>query len=154
MKIKVVKKSYQEIQKLPIKQHTKPIKPNMFFRVLMKLLSIIDLKKVNFKCNKIDMEKLGKKEPALFLMNHSSFIDMEIAQSVLFPRPINIVCTNDGFVGKNWLMRQIGCINTPKFVSDPTLVRRVARAVKKNSSILMYPEASYSYVRYRQNSIP
>ena len=112
---------------------------------MIKIISQPDLISAKFKYTKVGMEKLNKKEPALILMNHSSFIDLEVAQSVFYPRPMNIVCTNDGFIGKNWLMRQIGCIATPKFVSDPTLVRKIAKAVKKKSSILMYPEAGYSF---------
>lgn len=53
------------------------------------------------------MEKLGKKEPCLVLMNHSSFIDLKIASTVLYPRPLNIVCTSDGFVGKERFMRSL-----------------------------------------------
>ena len=145
MKIKVVKKSYTEIKKTKKRKSYNPIKPNIFFRTLMKVVSQPDLISAKFKCHKVGMEKLEKKEPVLILMNHSSFIDLEIAQDVFYPRPMNIVCTNDGFIGKNWLMRQIGCIPTPKFVSDPTLVRKMARAIKKKSSILMFPEAGYSF---------
>lgn len=92
------------------------------------------------------MERLKDKEPCLFLMNHSSFIDLKIAAAILYPRPFNIVCTSDGFVGKKWLMRQLGCIPAKKFVSDPGLVRDMVYAVKElKSSVLMYPEASYSF---------
>lgn len=43
-------------------------------------------------------------------------------------------------------MRQLGCIPTQKFVSDLTLVRDIVYAVKKKkNSVLMYPEASYSF---------
>ena len=101
---------------------------------------------VGFKYEKIGMEKLSKKEPALILMNHSSFIDLKIASALLFPRRYNIVMTSDGFVGKNLLMRLIGCIPTQKFVGDSVLVRDILHCVKKNkTSILMYPEASYSF---------
>ena len=101
---------------------------------------------MGFRCNRIGMEKLGRREPCLFLMNHSSFIDLEIAASVLFPRAFNIVATTDGFVGKNWLMRRIGCIPTKKFVSDLTLIKDISYAVKHlKDSVLMYPEASYSF---------
>ena len=64
----------------------------------------------------------------------------------LYPRPFNIVCTSDGFVGKEWLMRHLGCIPTQKFVSDLGLVRDMLYAVRElHSSVLMYPEASYSF---------
>ncbi len=58
----------------------------------------------------------------------------------------DIVCTTDGFVGKNRLMRIIGCIPAKKFMSDVTLVRDMIYAVRElKSSVLMYPEASCSF---------
>ena len=90
----------------------RPKKPNVFFRTLLKTVSAPDLIATKFSCRHIGMEKLGKREPALFLMNHSSFIDLEIAANILYPRAFNIVATSDSFVGKSWLMRQIGCVPT------------------------------------------
>lgn len=146
MKIKTASLPYEQVLALPAEVHKPPKKPNLFFRTLLKVASAPDLLNTRFHCRKIGMEKLKKDEPCLILMNHSSFIDLEIAASVLFPRPFQIVCTSDGFVGKNWLMRQLGCIPTKKFVSDPTLVRDMLYAVRENRcSILMYPEASYSF---------
>ena len=149
MKIKVIEKSYSEVleyyEKNPVK-HAKPKRPNIFFRTLLKLVSIPDLIATHFSCKKVGMEKLGKKEPALILMNHSSFIDLEIISSILYPRPFNIVATTDGFIGKNWLMHQLGCIPTRKFISDPALVRDILHTVRKlNDSVVMYPEAGYSF---------
>ncbi|MDY2611876.1 MAG: 1-acyl-sn-glycerol-3-phosphate acyltransferase [Oscillospiraceae bacterium] len=146
MKIKVTDKSYEQVPALPQEEHRKPLKPSIFFRTLLKLLSAADLKATNFHCRSIGMERLGADEPCLFLMNHSSFIDLKIASTILYPRPFNIVCTSDGFVGKAWLMRHLGCIPTQKFVSDLSLVRDMLYTVKElRSSILMYPEASYSF---------
>ena len=146
MKIKVTDKSYEQVLALPREEHRKPLKPSIFFRTLLKLLSAADLKATNFHCRSIGMERLGADEPCLFLMNHSSFIDLKIASTILYPRPFNIVCTSDGFVGKEWLMRHLGCIPTQKFVSDLSLVRDMLYTVRElRSSILMYPEASYSF---------
>ena len=146
MKIKVTDKSYEEVMALPREDHRKPLKPSIFFRTLLKLLSSADLKATNFHCRSIGMERLGADEPCLILMNHSSFIDLKIASTILYPRPFNIVCTSDGFVGKEWLMRHLGCIPTQKFVSDLGLVRDMLYTLKGlHSSVLMYPEASYSF---------
>ena len=146
--MKIINKimDYEKAMALPVPPRKKPKKVNMFFRTLMKTLSIGELKATNFKCREIGMEKLDKNEPCLIFMNHSGFIDLQIAASILYPRSFNIVCTTDGFVGKNWLMRQIGCIPTQKFVSDLALVRDMVYAVRElKSSVLMYPEASYSF---------
>ena len=146
MKIKTKKMDYDQALAHPTLKLPKPIKPAMFWRLLIRALSIPAVLSTHLTCRKIGMEKLGKKEPCLFLMNHSCFMDMKIAHKVLFPRPFNIVCTTDGFVGKNWLMWLIGCIPTKKFVPDLGLVRNMKYVLqKKKSSVLMFPEASYSF---------
>lgn len=146
MKIKVKNISYEEFQALPHSKHRPPHKPSIFFRTLLKVVGAGDLKATHFSYTTEGMEKLEKRQPALFLMNHSSFIDLKIASSILYPRPFNIVCTSDGFVGKEWLMRRLGCIPTNKFVRDITLVRDMLFATQKRKcSVLMYPEASYTF---------
>ena len=146
MKIKLKRKSYDEVLNLTPQKHKKPMKQSFLFRLLLRVVSIPDLFMTRFKVNKIGMEALGKKEPRLVLMNHSSFIDLEIASTVLFPRRFSVVCTSDGFVGKNLLMRFLGCIPTKKFVFDLGLIRDMKYAVEKlKSSVLLYPEAGYSF---------
>lgn len=146
MKIKTAKKSYEEVMSLKKAGHIKPLRPKMFFRTLMKAVSDPELKQVGFSYKKRGMEGIDKEEPCLFLMNHSSSIDLKIAAHILYPRPFNIVCTSDGFVGKEWLMRQLGCIPTKKFVTDVGLIKDMMFATGKlKSSVLMYPEASYSF---------
>ena len=124
-----------------------------FWRLLIRILSAKELRKANITYRKINMNKLKKNEPALILMNHSNFLDMKIAHRVLFPRCFNIVATTDGFVGRNWLMREIGCIPTVKFISDPGLVKNIMSAIKKKRSVLMYPECGYS-VDGRSTTLP
>ena len=146
MKTVVKELEYEKVIALPHEKTQKPVKPALFWRWLMKTLGNGELKSVNFKASYVGMENLGKKEPCLILMNHSCFMDLEIAESVMYPRPLNIVCTSDGFVGKKWLMYQIGCIPTNKFVTDFVLVKNMKYALEKlKSSVLMYPEASYSF---------
>ncbi len=146
MKIKITDMPYDKVLTVPQAKHKKPKRPNMLFRSLLKLVSLPDLVATHFKCEKVGMERLGKKEPCLFLMNHSSFVDLEIVSSLLYPRSFNIIATTDSFIGKNWLMRQIGCIPTKKFTTDTTLVRDIMYAVRKlKSSIVLFPEASYSF---------
>lgn len=146
MKINVKELSYDEVMALPKREHKAPTHQKAFFRWLLRTLSQGELKQTGFTVNKIGMEKLAAGEPALFLMNHSSFTDLQIAAELLHDREFHIICTVDGFVGKEGLMRAIGCIPTQKFVMDATLVKDMKHTVDKlKSSILMYPEASYSF---------
>ena len=146
MKIKIKDMAYEEVLAEPPGTHEEPMRQVFPFRLLLRLLSSADLRATNFRYREIGMERLGKREPCLYLMNHSSFIDLKIASTLIYPRPFNIVCTSDGFVGKNRLMRLIGCIPAKKFVTDTVLVRDMLCAIKKlNSSVLLFPEASYSF---------
>ncbi len=146
MKIKNRPLSYEEVCALPAAEHRRPKKPSLFFRTLLKTLSASDLKATDFSWESEGMERLGRNESALFLMNHSSFIDLKIAATILYPRPFNIICTSDGFVGKAGLMRAMGCIPTKKFITDTTLVRDMLYTVRElHSWLLMYPEDSYSF---------
>ena len=147
MKIKVTKRPYREIiDEYKANKHLKPKKPNIFFRTLMKLVSLPDMIATHFKYNEIGMDRLEKGEPAFYLMNHSSFIDLEIVATALYPKPFNIVTTTDAFFGKEWLMRQIGCIPTRKFSSDTVLVRDILHTARKlKSNIVMFPEAGYTF---------
>lgn len=145
MKIKVVEKKYSEVCKIAKPKHKKPRRSWPVLRLLMKELGKKDLKEVNFEYKFEGIEKFPE-EPCLILMNHSSFIDLEIASNILYPKPFSIVCTSDGFVGKEGLMRNLGCIPTNKFVSDPVLISDISYALKKKRThVLMYPEASYSF---------
>lgn len=146
MKIKVKEMSYSQVLALPAEKHIRPRRPGILFRTLLKLLSLPELWATHFTWEMEGMERLGKGEPCLILMNHSSFIDLKIAVSMLYPRPFNIVCTLDGLVGKNRLMRWIGCIPTRKFITDLTLVKDMHYALKElHSSVLLFPEAGYSF---------
>ena len=145
VKIKTCKMDYDEVMALPRPSHKKPKKPSRILSLVMRTASIPDLRQVKFAYTKKNMEKAGK-GPFLILMNHSSFLDLEIASKIFFPKRYHIVCTSDGFVGKEGLMRGLGCIPTQKFVSDITLITDMKHALLNNKiSVLMYPEASYSF---------
>ena len=146
MKIKTKRLSYRKVTALPRPKHRKPLRPLFLLQLVVRVLAIFDLFPTRFTYTKRGMEKIGKGEPCLILMNHSSFIDLKIASRIFFPKRYGIVCTSDGFVGKSWLMRLLGCIPTQKFVSDITLVRDMEHLLKeKKTSVLMFPEASYSF---------
>ena len=145
MKIRTKEMNYREVAALPSAGPLKPRIPSFLLGTLMRIAAIPDLRAVNFTYEKCGMERAGK-GPWLILMNHSSFLDFEIASRILYPRRYNIICTSDGFIGKESLMRSLGCIPTHKFVSDITTITDIRYALHDNgTSVLMYPEASYSF---------
>ncbi|MBQ7321975.1 MAG: 1-acyl-sn-glycerol-3-phosphate acyltransferase [Clostridia bacterium] len=146
MKIKIIDKPYSKVMELPTPKHEKPKRMNMFWRVLIKALCATNLHRYHVEYREVGMEKLAKDEPCLVLMNHSGFIDMQIVGDYLFPRPFSVVTTTDAYVGLSWVLKQIGCIPTQKFVPDLTLIRDMAYALReKKSTVVMYPEACYSF---------
>lgn len=145
MKIKTKQLDFDKVKSLQKPKHKNPSKPNFLISSVIRLGSIPDLMATNFTYTQERMD-LVKDKPCLILMNHSSFIDLKIASKIFYPKPYGIVCTSDGFVGKRQLMRMVGCIPTQKFVSDFTLIEDIKYMLNENNtSVLMYPEASYSF---------
>lgn len=146
MKIKVKNSSWQHVSEMPHLERKPPMKQSAFARWLLKALSAGELKDVDFSYTEIGMEKLKKDEPCLILMNHSSFTDLNIAAKLFADRQYHIVCTNDGLVGKAGIMRWIGCVPTCKFIGDMRLIKDMKYCVDVlRSSVVMFPEASYSF---------
>ena len=150
MKTTIKQMDYEKVMALPRPQHKLPRKPGIFWRGLIRGLTVVGMMGTKFQYETEGFEKIGKDEPCLILMNHTCFQDMEVAHQILFPRPFQIVASNDGFLGlfglMEWLMRTIGCIPTQKFVSDLRLVQDMEYCFKTlKTSVLMYPEACYSF---------
>ena len=146
MKINTKQLSYEQVMALPRPVHKDPMKPSAFLATVVRAVSIPTLMKTKFSYTTERMELVGDK-PCLILMNHSSFTDMKLAFAIFYPKRFGIVTTTDGMVGiLGPLMRWLGCIPTQKFVSDVTLIRDMEYMLKKKqASVLMYPEASYSF---------
>lgn len=94
------------------------------------------------KITKIGME--GIKPPYVLLGNHNAFFDMNISSAATFPHFGNYVVAIDGFLKREWLLRNIGCICKRKFTNDLTLIRHLKTVIKKNGIAAIYPEARYS----------
>ena len=141
MKTTVKKMDYDEVMQLPHYPHKAPRKPNMFWRTLVRGLSVFGMMGTDFKYETERMELVGKDEPCLILMNHSCFLDMEIAITVLYPRPYNIVTTSDAFAGlyglMEWALRSIGAFPTQKFVTDMTLLQDLTYRLKEHKSSIL-----------------
>ena len=145
MKIPTRRKTYEAVMALPKCKYHKPLRPNFLLQSVVRIASLPDLWSTNFKYTTHGMEKI-KGQPCLILMNHSCFLDLMIVSKIFYPKKYGIVCTTDGMVGMEWLMRFLGCIPTQKFVSDVSLIRDMEYMLKeKKTSVLMYPEASYSF---------
>lgn len=148
MKTFVKKSTYEKVMAMERAKRRNPLRPVFLIQILIRILSMFDLIPAKFTYETHGMEKIGKKEPCLILMNHSSFMDLEIASHIFFPKRYGIVTTSDGFIGPlmRILMPLLGCIPTQKFVSDMKLIRDMQYMLKeKKTSVLMFPEAGYSF---------
>ena len=147
LKINVKKMSYEEMLKLPRLKHKTPRKPSKFLATVVRIVVESTLKQIKFSYTTERMDLIGKDEPCLILMNHSSFTDMKLAFGIFYPKPLGIVTSVDamsGILGK--LMRILGCTPTHKYITDISLLKDIEYMLKVNkSSVLMYPEAGYSF---------
>ncbi len=150
MKTTVKHMDYEQVMALPRPEHMPPRKPNLFWRTFVRAICGLGMGGCKLEYTREGLDQIPTDEPCLILMNHTCFADMPIAYKILYPRAFNIVCSNDGFIGfwgiMGWLMRRIGCFSTQKFVTDLRLVQDMEYCFKKlKTSVLMYPEASYSF---------
>ena len=141
---------YEQVMALPRPEHMSPRKPSWFWRTFVRAICGLGMGGCRLEFSKEGLDGIPLDEPCLILMNHTCFADMPIAYKLLYPRAFNIVCSNDGFIGfwgiMGWLMRRIGCFSTQKFVTDLRLVQDMEYCFKKlKTSVLMYPEAGYSF---------
>ncbi|MBQ9414918.1 MAG: 1-acyl-sn-glycerol-3-phosphate acyltransferase [Clostridia bacterium] len=111
-------------------------------RGLMWLLCAPSLVTHQNRLTKVRMD--GIKPPYLLLCNHNAFMDFKVATRAVFPHRANYVVAIDGFIGREWLLRLIGCICKRKFTKDVTLVRQLRRVVERGDIAAIYPEARYS----------
>lgn len=84
------------------------------------------------------------KGPFLLLCNHNAFLDFKIASTLLGKNKANYVVAVDGFIGREGIMRNVGCIGKRKFTNDTTLVKNLKKSVNMGNVAVIYPEARYS----------
>ena len=114
----------------------------MHLRGLIGALCMPDLWTHRNKLTKIRME--GIRPPYLLLCNHNAFMDFKVATKATWPHRVNYVVAIDGFLGREWLLRYIGCICKRKFTKDLTLIRQLKTVVDRGDIAAIYPEARYS----------
>jgi len=121
-------------------------RPNRQWNILRPitwLLSYPDC--ISHKARVIKDEKLtGIKPPYFLLCNHNAFMDFKIMTKAIFPNRANYVVAIDGFMGRGWLLRAVGCICNRKFVKSVNLVKNMIHAKNNGDIVVLFPEARYS----------
>lgn len=133
----------QQAERFDMKR--KPMRQRNYLRPVTWALSFPDVWKHHLKINRIRME--GVKPPFLLLCTHHAFIDFKVTTAALFPYRANYVVAIDGFLKREWLLRNAGGICKRKFTNDLQLIRQIREVLTNNGDVLaLYPEARYSLV--------
>ena len=119
-----------------------PRRVSWYLRPITWLISFPSVWRHRVKIDRVKME--GLKAPYLMLCNHNAFFDFMVATAAVFPHQPYYIVAVDGFVGKSWLMRRVGCIPKRKFTNDVRLVRQLQRVSDRGKIVAFYPEARYS----------
>ena len=113
------------------------------FRLIRVMLGTSSYRKHKPQIEKINMEGL-EKGPYLLLCNHNAFLDFAIAMKAIYPAVPNFVVAIDGYLHREWVMRNLGCICKRKFTNDISILRQMKRVIDNKDVVALYPEAKYS----------
>ena len=130
----------QEFDRFDMKRP--PVRTKWYLRPLTYILSAPDTFIHRTKIIRTGTE--GLKPPYLMLCNHNAFLDFKVATRTIFPHRANYVVAIDGFIGREELLRNVGCICKRKFTNDVTLIRHLRQVMRNGDVLVLYPEARYS----------
>ncbi len=128
----------------PFDMQKKPIKERWFLTPLKWALALPVTFMRGLKVNRVQME--GLKPPYLLLCTHHGFIDFKVQTRVLFPHTATYVVAVDGFIGREWLLRNVGGIGKRKFTpQDRVLFKNIKYSLDELKVITtIYAESAYS----------
>lgn len=119
-----------------------PVRTKWYLRPLTWALSAPAVLRHRTAIRKVGMENV--KPPYVLLCNHNAFLDFKVATVAMFPHRANYIVAIDGFIGREGLLRDVGCICKRKFTNDITVVRHLCRVIENGDIAVIYPEARYS----------
>ena len=123
-----------------------PIIPKWYFRLLLIIVAFFFAGPFGTRTKIRRHNVKSMKEPALIISNHGSFVDFANMTYLTWPYVPCYVTAIDEFIGREWIMRQIGCFPKRKFTTDLTMIKRIRELInKKNTSVVLYPEARWSF---------
>ncbi len=121
----------------------RPIKQRWFLKPVAWAITFPTVWSHHLKVNRVNMK--GLKPPYLLLCTHHAFVDFSVTTAAIFPHAANYIVAIDGFIGREWLLRNAGGICKRKFTNDILLVRQIEHSLKVNKVVCaVYPEARYS----------
>jgi 1-acyl-sn-glycerol-3-phosphate acyltransferase len=119
-----------------------PRRQKWYLRPLTWVMSYPEVWLHGTRITRVDVK--GLKPPYVLLCNHNAFLDFKVAVAAMFPHRSNFIVAIDGFIGRESLLRNVGCICKRKFTNDILLVKHLQRVIKNGDIPVIYPEARYS----------
>jgi len=121
-------------------------KPNRQWNVLRPITWIASFPDCIFHKAQINKDNMPAdlKPPYFLLCNHNAFMDFKVMTKAVFPYRASYVVAIDGFIGRGWLLRAVGCICNRKFVKSVNLVKNMIHAKNNGDIVALFPEARYS----------
>lgn len=121
----------------------KPVRQKIYLKLLAWFISFPSVWIHRLKMKKVNME--GLKPPYLLLCTHMAFLDFKVTTAAIFPHRANYIVAVDGFIGREKLLRNVGCICKRKFTNDIRMIKNIRHVTETNKDIIViYPEARYS----------
>lgn len=130
----------QDVKRFDMQKDPVPVK--WFLRPVVWLLCFPVFLLHRSKIHRIAMKHV--KPPYLLLCNHNAFYDFMVATVANFPHQPYYVVAVDGFIGREGIMRWIGCIGKRKFTNDLSLIRHIRQVLDRGKIATLYAEARYS----------
>ncbi len=119
-----------------------PLRQKWYLLPLVWVLSFPDVWRHGAQIAKVNAQ--GLQPPYVLLCNHNAFLDFKVATAAVFPHRANYVVAIDGFLGREGLLRNVGCLCKRKFTNDIVLIRHLQRVINNGDIAVIYPEARYS----------
>lgn len=121
-----------------------PVRQRWYLRPLTWVGSFPAVWARRLKINRVGVNDL--KPPYLLLCTHMAFIDFKVTTAAIFPHRANYVVAIDGFIGREWLLRNVGAICKRKFTNDLLMIKHIRQVIRNGDILALYPEARYSQI--------
>ncbi len=122
-----------------------PKKERIYLTPIAYPLSFPSVWRRRLKVTKVNMK--GLKPPYILLCTHHAFLDFKVTTAAIFPKRANYIVAIDGFINREWLLRNVGAIGKRKFTNDIKLVKQIKYSLEELKNIVaIYPEARYSLI--------
>ena len=136
------RKGYMNEQIERFNMREPPRRQKWYLRLLTWILCYPEVWLRRTRIRRINMD--GLKPPYILLSNHNAFLDFKVAVAAMFPHRSNFIVAIDGFIGREGLLRNVGCICKRKFTNDIVMIKHLQQVVKNGDILVVYPEARYS----------